>query len=141
MSQSLTVSLRPSRVLALALTVMAVTALACAWISLPRLASAAVAAGIVLAWAWYFAQALQRSPSALRTLELNPAGGARCEDSLGRWREAEILPGSYVSSWLIVVILGINGRRERSLVLLPDAAPAEELRRLRIWLRWRFAPE
>jgi Membrane-bound toxin component of toxin-antitoxin system len=120
---------------------MAVAALACTWISLPRLASAPVAAGIVLAWVWHFAQAMQRGPSALRTLELNPAGGARCEDGRGRWREAEILPGSYVSSWLIVVILGENGRRERSLVLLPDAAPAEELRRLRIWLRWRLARE
>jgi toxin CptA len=126
-------------VFALALTVMAVAALACAWISLPRLAFAPVAAGIVLAWIWHFAQTMQRSPSALRTLELNPAGGARCEDGRGRWRETEILPDSYVSSWLIVVILGINGERYRSLVLLPDAARPEELRRLRVWLRWRFA--
>jgi len=118
---------------------MAAAALACAWIGLPRLALAPVAAGITLAWVWHFAQAMQRSPSALHTLELNAAGGARYEDGEGRWREAEVLPDSYVSTWLIVVILGINGRRDRSLVLLPDAATAEELRRLRTWLRWRFA--
>lgn len=139
MNQTLTVSLRPSRILALALTVIAGTALACAWISLPRLALAPIALGIALAWVWHIAQALQRSPSALHTLEINATGGARCEDGRGRWREADILPDSYVSSWLIVLILGINGRRYRSLVLLPDAATAEQLRRLRTWLRWRVA--
>ena len=139
LSQSLTVSLRPSRVLALALTVMAAAAFACAWVSLPRLALAPVAAGIALGWIWHVAQAMQRSRSALRTLELNAKGGARCEDARGEWREAEILPGSYVSSWLVVVALGAGGRRWRSLVLLPDAATAEDLRRLRVWLRWRLA--
>ena len=118
---------------------MAATALACAWISLPRLALAPVAAGIALAWVWHLAQAMQRSRSALRTLELDAAGGARCEDRRGQWHEAEILPDSYVSSWLIVVVLGADGERQRSLVLLPDAATADELRRLRAWLRWRFA--
>ncbi len=118
---------------------MAATALACAWISLPGLAFAPVAAGIALAWLWHLAQALQRGNSAMRTLELNAAGGARCQDGFGHWQEAEILPGSYVSGWLTVVILGASGGRRRSLVLLPDAAAAEDLRRLRVWLRWRLA--
>ncbi|MGP1681757.1 MAG: protein YgfX [Giesbergeria sp.] len=135
----LTVCLRPSRVLALALTVMAGTALACAWISLPTPAFLPAAAGIGLAWGWHFALALQRGSSGLRTLELNAAGGARCQDALGQWHETEVLPGSYVSGCLIVVILGASGRRRRSLVLLPDAAAAEDLRRLRVWLRWRLA--
>jgi hypothetical protein len=30
------------------------------------------------------------------------------------------------------------GRHRRSVLLLPDSAPAEELRRLRVWLRWRL---
>ncbi len=118
---------------------MAAAALACAWISLPRLAFAAVAAGVALAWIWQVVQAMQWSRSALRALELNAAGGARCEDGRGQWHEAEILADSYVSRWLVVVALGANGRRHRSLVLLPDAAAAEEMRRLRAWLRWRFA--
>ena len=117
---------------------MAGTALACAWISLPRLAFAPIAAGISFAWVWHLARALQRGRSALRTLELNDTGGARSQDGLGHWQETEILPGSYVSGWLIVLILGAGGRR-RSLVLLPDAAAAEDLRRLRVWLRWRVA--
>jgi hypothetical protein len=120
------------------LTALSVAALACAWISLPQLAFLPVAAGILLAWTWHVARALQRGKSAPRTLELNAKGGARCQDGTGQWQEAEILPGSYVSGWLIVLILGA-GRRRRSLVLLPDAAEAEELRRLRVWLRWRLA--
>jgi hypothetical protein len=118
---------------------MAAAAFTCAWISLPRLAMTPVAAGIALGWVWHVAQTMKWSRSASRILELSAKGGARCEDGRGQWHEVEILPGSYVSSWLIVVVLGANGRRWRSLVLLPDAAAADELRRLRAWLRWRFA--
>ncbi len=139
MSQNLIVSLRPSRILALALTVAAAAALASAWISLPTPAFLPVAAGIGLAWGWNFAQALQRGKTGLRTLELDVEGGFRWQDAWGRWHEAEILPGSYVSGWLIVVILRASGQRRRSLVLLPDTAATEELRRLRAWLRWRLA--
>ena len=138
MTQTLTVPLRPSRVLALALTIVAGTALACAWISLPHLAFPPIAAGIALAWAWHLAQALQWSRSALHVLEFDAKGGVRCRDAQGLWHEAEILPGAYVSVWLILLILGTSSGR-RSLVLLPDAATGDELRRLRVWLRWRPA--
>ena len=138
MSQTLSLALRPSRVLALALTLIAAAALACAWVSLPGLAFAPIAAGIALAWAWHCAQALQRGACATRTLELGAKGGVRFEDGQGEWQDAEILPDSYVSGWLIVVNLGAGGRRRRSLVLLPDAAAAEDLRHLRVWLRWRL---
>ena len=139
MSQTLNVSLRPSRIFALALTVTAGTALACVWISLTPPAFLLAATGIVLTWAWHLAQALQLGKFALRALELNDQGGVRCRDGTGRWQEFEILPGSYVSGWLIVVILGAGGRRKRSLVVLPDCAASDDLRRLRAWLRWRVA--
>ena len=138
MIQTLSLALRPSRVLALALTLMAAAALACAWISLPALAFAPVAAGVALAWTWHCAQALQQGAGAVRTLELGVQGGVRLQDGRGAWQEAEILPDSYVSGWLIVVNMATGGRRRRSLVLLPDAAAAEDLRRLRVWLRWRL---
>lgn len=137
MIQTLSLALRPSRALALALTLMAATALACAWISLPALAFAPIAAGIVLAWGWHCAQALQWGAGAARALELGTQGGVRLEDGRGAWQEAEMLPDSYVSGWLIVMNM-TNGGRRRSLVLLPDAASAEDLRRLRVWLRWRL---
>lgn len=138
MIDKLTVTLKPSRVLALALTLMAGAALACAWISLPVLALAPVAAGVALTWAFHFVQALQLGNGAARALDLGAQGDARWQDGSGQWREAEILPSSYASGWLIVVNLRGSGKRHRSLVLLPDAAAAEELRRLRVWLRWRL---
>lgn len=137
MSDKLTISLRPSGLLALALTLIAAAALACAWISLPGLAFVPVAAGVSLAWAAHVAQALQRGKGAARALELGEQGLARWRDGAGHWRETEILPGSYASDWLVVVKLGGSAWRGRSVVLLPDSAAAEELRRLRVWLRWR----
>ena len=138
MTDKLSVTLRPSRILALALTLMAGTALACSWIGLPGLAFAPVAAGIALAWASHVAQALQRGKRAARALELDARGSARWQDGSGLWQEAEVLPSSYASDWLVVVNLRGSGQRGRSLVLLPDCAAAEELRRLRVWLRWRL---
>ena len=114
---------------------MAMTALACGWAGLPGPAFAPVALGIILAWGWHLAQAR----SAVRILELSETGAVRYQDGRGLWQEADILPGSYVSVWLIVVMLGRGGRRARPLVLLADSAAAEDLRRLRAWLRWRLA--
>jgi len=139
LNQTVAVSLRPSRTLALVLTAIAAAALAGAWVSLPAAALPLVASGIALAWASHVAHALQRGRAALHALVLDADGGARCLDGSGQWHEAEILRGSYVSAWLIVVILGGGGRRRRALVLLPDAAAGDELRRLRVWLRWRLA--
>ncbi|MEK7360902.1 MAG: protein YgfX [Pseudomonadota bacterium] len=138
MTANLTVGLRPSRVLALALTLIAGAALACAWISLPALALPPVAAGIALAWASHFAQALQLGNRGARSLELGALGHARWQDGAGQWREAEILTNSYTSDWLVVVNLGGSDQSRLALVLLPDCAAADELRRLRVWLRWRL---
>ena len=117
---------------------MAGAALVCAWIGLPDLALWPVVAGIAIAWAWHTSLALHLSPAAVRALEMNDAGGVRCRDGAGRWHEGEILPGSYVSAWLMVLLLDAGGRGRQALVLLPDCASAEELRRLRVWLRWRL---
>jgi len=138
LTDKLTVTLRPSRILALALTVVAGAALASAWISLPAPAFVTVAAGIALAWAWHLAQALRQGRGCPRALELDAQGTARWQDGSRQWHEAEVLDSSYVSGWLVVVNLGASGRRGRSLVLLPDCAAAEELRQLRVWLRWRL---
>lgn len=138
MIQTLTVSLRPSRILAVSLTIMAAAALACAWTSLEPLAFAPVAAGIALAWAWHLAHVMRRGAGGVHALELAAQGDARWQDGSGQWHDTEILPGSYVSDWLVVVNLGTSGAPGRSLVLLPDCAVADELRRLRVWLRWRL---
>ena len=138
MSQTLTLSLRPSRILALVLTLMAGTALAAIWSSLPELAIVPIAAGIVLALVWHIPDALQGGTRGVRALELGAEGNARWQDGSGQWHEGLILPSSYVCGWLVVMNFGGNARAARSLVLLPDSAAAEDLRRLRVWLRWRL---
>jgi hypothetical protein len=138
LSQNLSVTLQPSRIFALILTVVAGTALVCSWISLPDLAFVPTASGIILAWIWHLGPALQWGPRAVRSLELESNGDARWQDGSGRWCPAEIRPGSYVSAWLVVVDLSGPGGARRSLVLLPDCAASEDLRQLRVWLRWRL---
>ena len=138
MNQTLTVTFGPSRVLALALTLMAGAALGCSWISLPAPAFLPAAAGIALAWFWHLAPVLMRGRRAVHALELGAKGDARWKDGAGQWIEAEIQPGGYVSDWLVVINLRASGGRGRALVLPPDSATAEELRRLRVWLRWRL---
>ena len=122
--------------LALALTLMAGAALASAWVSLPDLALAPIAAGIMLALVWHIPASLQRGKQAVQALELSAEGKVRWQNGSGQWHDAQILASSYVSAWLVVMNLGAREGRTRSVVLLPDSAAAEDLRRLRVWLRW-----
>ena len=138
MNPTFSVSLKPSFALALCLTLVSGAAMACAWVTLPLPAFALLAAGVALAWIWHSAGALQLGAQALRALEFDAMGEARLQDGRGLWHPARLRPGSYVSRWLIVLMFEASGRR-RALVLLEDAAGRDELRRLRVWLRWRGA--
>lgn len=62
------------------------------------------------------------------------------DGSKGRWRPR--LP-VFVHPWLIVVRLRPldEGTPVRDIVLLPDSLPAEDARRLRVWLRLNHAPD
>ena len=82
-----------------------------------------------LAWAVF----QWRQP--LPGLRLLANGRIQIEDRQGAWRDAEILPGCFVSPGLSVVRLRC-GDATRRLVLLPDSGPADDMRRLRLSLRW-----
>lgn len=55
-----------------------------------------------------------------------------------KWSEARLAGSSVVLPGCTVMRVGIeNRRRQHSLIVLPDSLPAEDYRRLRVWLRWR----
>ncbi|MHB8915552.1 MAG: protein YgfX [Thiobacillus sp.] len=68
-------------------------------------------------------------------LRIKPDGQIQISISNGEWQSTELMTGSYVSSGLSVVRLRSPHEMHR-LVLLPDSATSDELRRLRLSLRW-----
>ena len=119
------------------------TAIACVMLFLPgwwlsALAAAAIAGSLVF---HIRRDALQLSGTSVTGLLLRD--GAQCEFTL---RNGETLAGSiegstFVAPLLIVInVRGGQGRR-RTAILMPDSAPAEERRRVRVWLRHRVRPD
>ena len=123
---------KPSRLLGLLLLSMAALSLAAIHLAaLPgiiRLIFGAAAIGWGV-WSWKRA----RFTDGLR---LTADGMLQCQDEQGEWREVEVLGDSLVSTPLIVLRYRFEAQRVRTLVLLSDSADAEELRRLRVSLRW-----
>jgi toxin CptA len=126
------IELKPSRLLGLLLAAMLLLALAAVyWAALPRAVQLALAVGAagLAGWAWHRA-----SPTA--SLRIDPDGQLQCLDVTARWRDADVLGDSFVSTVLIVLRYRVPGQPVRSLALLPDSAEADALRRLRVSLRW-----
>ena len=141
---ALRVTIAASLLLAGALVLAHGAAIACAALFLPgwwmpALASTAIAGNLVF---HIRRDALQRSGHAVTELLLKD--GAQCELLL---RNGETLAGSievstFVASLLTVINVRLDGRgRRRSVILMPDSAPAEDLRRVRVWLRHRVRPD
>jgi toxin CptA len=123
---------KPSRLLGLLLAGMAALALgAIGHAAVPaalQLGSATVVLGLA-AVGW-------RRASQLAPLRLMADGRLQGLDEAGEWRDVEVLGDSFVSPTLVVLRYRMDGQSPRSLVLLPDSADADELRRLRVSLRW-----
>jgi toxin CptA len=102
---------------------------------MPALATAALAASLVFHMR---RDALQLSGHSVTELVLKD--GDRCELIL---RNGETLAGTiegstFVAPLLMVINVRPEGRgRRRSAILMPDSAPAENLRSARVWLRHR----
>jgi toxin CptA len=131
------IELKPSRLLGMLLAGMLVLALAA--ITLAALpGSVQLALGIAVAglggWGW-------RRASRTARLRITADGGLQGLDEAAEWRDADVSGDSFVSTGLIVLRYRIDSQRldgqsGRSLTLLPDSAPADDLRRLRVSLRW-----
>src|ERR1700739_767821 len=70
-------------------------------------------------------------PRALTHLILHAGGGWTVESAKEGREDAELLAGSVVQSWVIVLNFRLKSGRRRSRVLLGDELDADALRRLR----------
>lgn len=97
----------------------------------------------LLAWTAALAlEALQRvvllrGRRAVRRLRVQRDGAIEVESPSGVRTAGAVRPGSFVAPWLVALRWRPgNGMRDRTVLLLPDMAAAEDLRRLRVLLRW-----
>jgi len=139
----LRVSIAASPLLAVALVLSHGGAIACAvaflagwWI--PALVAAAIASSLVF---HIRRDALQLSGDAITALSLKEEG--QCELTLlnGSTLTGNIDGSTYVTALLTIINVRPVGRRPRAVVLMPDSAPAHDLRRIRVWLRYRVQPK
>ena len=81
--------------------------------------------------------AWHEGPGAVRRLDVDLSGRIDVAFASGSPRSGRIAPGSFVAPWLVVLYWKPDGARlTRSIVLLPDMAGEQDLRRLRVLLRW-----
>jgi hypothetical protein len=132
-------ALKPSWTLAAVLAALHGLALGAAVEALSGMPMVLALAGVVVSFVGTSADALRRLPSSVIWLELQEDGTGRWRDRTGREHAVRTAHATWASPGLVVLGLASARWRTRWLVLLPDAAPAENLRRLRVWLRWRPA--
>jgi toxin CptA len=105
---------------------------------MPVLVSAAIAVSLVF---HIRRDALQLSGDAVTALYLKDEG--RCELTLlnGDTLTGNIEGSTFVTASLTIINVRPVGGRPRAAVLMPDSAPAQDLRRIRVWLRYRVRPD
>ena len=134
---------RPSRQLVVLLTAIHILAGVGVWLlSLPLawrgLLLIALAASLASFWRGWRGGRLH-----VAALAWAQGGGirvlSRADDE---WRDAELAQGGYVSSWLTVIPVRIEGEsRPRHLAVLPDMLDADAYRRLRVFVCWGVRPD
>jgi toxin CptA len=134
-AEILRIDLKPSLWLAGVLGVVHVIALVCVWVSVDGWPRYLVVAGVLLSGAACLAESRMRRGSVAVSLELYPDGRVFWRDRNGGWHEALLTGDHFVSVPLIVLRLGHGSASRKRIVLMRDSAPADKLRRLRVWLR------
>lgn len=138
----LSIRLRPSRRLAVVLT-LAHGAAGAALLLLDasigwRVTALAVVAGALAAT--LHRGVLLNARQAIVAVQWDADGGWDVQTRDGRWRQARLMPGAFVTPVLCVLRFRFDdARRARHLVVMGDSLPADEFRRLRVQLTWRAA--
>ena len=132
----LQIELKPSRRLAGALGGVHVLALAAVWLSLDGWPQYLVACGLLLSAWGCLSEILHRTSRAAVSLELLDDGRASWRDRGATWHEGRLGEDHFVSSALVVMRLDQAQGGRKWLALAADSGAPEDLRRLRVWLRW-----
>jgi toxin CptA len=134
------ISVKPSVLIAVAVSILHVGAAAVVWLlPIPVPGKAVFTLAIAVSLIYFMARdaALHASRSIV-ALELGEDGEIACQTRNGAWLECELLGSSYVSPGMTVVNLRARGwMGYRRVILVPDNVDADDFRRLRTWLRWR----
>ena len=126
------IELKPSRLMGLLLGGLILLALGAIYLAvLPVVVQGLLGLAVVL----IAARGWQRSrvPEVLR---IAVDGGLQCRNEQGEWNEIEVLGDSLVTRYMIVLRYRVPGTRVQTRVLMSDSAMADDLRRLRVSLRW-----
>jgi hypothetical protein len=96
---------------------------------------AALAIGICYVWTlrdW----ALRTMARSIASIEISADGSAALTDARGERRSGRVQASSYVGTWLVTLVVRLDGARSsRAIAILPDMLTDEEMRRLRVMLR------
>ncbi len=131
--------LRPSRALALSLSILCLSALVSIW-SLPFSAlTLSVLSLVVLSWSGYCLglHAGLRMGNSCVALRLEEGDEIVLVLRNGSHLMCRLCGDSLVTPYIVILNAAMNGRRGgRSVLIMPDAIGAESFRRLRVILRW-----
>ena len=136
----LRLSLKPSRYLAIGLTLGHLAAIGCVvivpltfWLKL--ILSGMLVASLIHTLTLHV---WRSRASSIIALQCDRDGVAVIQMRSGEEREARVLGSSFVASYLTIVLLKPNtNRRVHTLVVLPDMLEPDIFRQLRVWLKWR----
>jgi membrane-bound toxin of toxin-antitoxin system len=134
-AEILRIDLKPSLWLKGVLGAAHMLALVSVWASVDGWPRYLVAAGILLSGVGCLSEAMMRRGAVAVSLELHPDGRVSWRDRAGGWHETQLTGDHFVTVPLIVLGLRQGSASRKRIVLLRDSAPADELRRLRAWLR------
>ena len=133
----LRVSITPSPLMAAVLVIMHSIAAACLLGYAPGRGWAFVGiAALMVSLAFYLRRdALLLASNAVVRLDLHEDGGCELLTQGGNELRGAIRDSSFVSPQLIAINIKLDSGRVRHAILLPDSAPADDRRQLRVWLR------
>jgi hypothetical protein len=133
------IAIGPSRLVAIHVAVVAGAGVASVFLAgLEGAMGAGAAAALGLAAAHALRrEALRRGRGAVRRLVVDLAGRVEVVSGDGARVTGQVVPGSFVAPWLVVVRWRPEGRRfTRPVLVPPDAVDGDAFRRLRVLLRW-----